>query len=135
MENIKEDWMLTDGDSFQIVRKRPDLAAELGDSVYELYQLQSAQAAPCKNSEEHTYYIAHDFICADKVDVDEILECYGYESLEEVKSLYPEDWQQILAECAFELKVGCYINVYTPILPWEKAVSLLKKLSGYGGSL
>lgn len=123
------DWIMTDDDSYQICRKLLDMSDALEDAVYELYQVQEV---PVENdSIVPEYVIAHDIVCCNDIDVSSVLECYGYESIEDVYDQYGDSWQQIMAECAFELDAGCLYNTSGISMPWDEATKVIRQKSGY----
>lgn len=123
------DWIMTDDDSYQICRKLLDMSEALGDAVFEFYQVQDAPIE--SNSEIPVYVIAHDIVCYKDIDISMVLDCYGYTSIEEVYNQYGDSWQQIIAECAFELDAGSYYNTSGLSLPWEEATKVIRQESGY----
>lgn len=123
------DWIMTDDDSYQICRKLLDMSEALGDAVYELYQVQEV---PVENDLfVPEYVIAHDIICCNDIDASLVLDCYGYESIEDVYDQYGDSWQQIMAECAFELDAGCLLNTSGISMPWDEATKVIRQEAGY----
>lgn len=122
------DWIMTDDDSFQICRYLESLSEKFGDSVYEFYQIQEF---PNWNS-DNNYRIAHQLIFCSEIDVNSVLNCYGYKSLEDLKNICGDSYKQILAQCNFELTSGCLKNIISPTnLSWDSAVDMICELSGY----
>lgn len=122
-------WMKTDDDSFQICRKLKELSVLHGDDVYEFYQVQ--QSVPHSTDiHERLYSVAHGIIYFDEVDIEDILGCYGYVSMDQVKEEYGGDWKRILAECDFELTAGCMENLVSPPVAWQEAVMLICSMAG-----
>lgn len=116
-------WIMTDDDSFQIQR-------QVTDGVYEMYQIQ--QIKSYSDTLEKGFGIAHSFIFTSEINVQEVLNCYGYSSLDEIKEIYKEDWEKVLVECDFELISGCMENlVEAPDMDWKEAANMIKNLSGY----
>lgn len=119
----KSTWCLTDDDSFQIRRKK-------GNGIFELYEIE--QILPYEQGGERRFKVAHEIIFISEIETDSVLSCYGYESLEELKVLYGDDWEGILAECEFKLSAGSGEGILrSPVLTWEENRSLICLLSGY----
>lgn len=121
--NSVGEWILTDPDSFQICRERKDVEELTGDKTFELYQL---QAVP-----DDKYVTAHDIISLADIDILSVIDCYGYENLDQIKDEYGNDWEQIVSECAFELRAGNYENVFGQYLSWDECAEFIRRLSGY----
>ena len=118
--NYEEKWVLTDDDSFQIRRM-------VEDGIYELYQIQAIREPL---DDEASFKVAHAVIYTSEIDVKNVCDCYGYESLDAVKKEYGDEYKGILAECEFELDaLECLLH--TPALTWKDARELICKLSGY----
>lgn len=116
-------WVLTDDDSFQLRR-------EVENGVFELYQVQIVPM-PGRNEEEH-YGIAHEIVDVKYIDTDDILSCYGYESLDEVKATYEDEANAILAECSFELDASSLKNLVNDVpMTFEKACEQIRKMADY----
>lgn len=126
---MSENWILTDEDNVQYVRKATELA-EFGD-VYELYQAQEITDST-RGYGIRKYMIAHDFVFPSMVNIEEILEAYGFESLAEIQDLYGEDYTRVIAECQFELDAGCFENLMNrvPAMTYEQAKNTIEKLVG-----
>ena len=125
--NDAEPWTQTDDDSFQLRRK-------VMEDVYELYQIQMVRPFE-DTSDEKLYKVAQGFIHIKGItpkDRKNILECYGYSSIDELYEQYGDDWKGILAECWFELKAGCGIGLIdSPDMTWDESKSLICKCSGF----
>lgn len=93
------DWILTDGDTFQIRRRIPGVN-ETSEDVFELYQI--TQKNTGWSDEKRKYGVSHAVVFLDKVIPEPVLDCYGYESLEKIKTEYADGWEGVLAECVFE---------------------------------
>lgn len=133
-ENSKEEtknWVMTDDDSVQYRREAVELEHD-GEKVFELYQLQATRdPADVASKDPAIYGIAHDFIYVSEIDMQSVLDCYGYGSVDEVREAYGQDWMDaILAECQFELDAGCLENLCErmPLMTWEKAKETIEKL-------
>ena len=73
------------------------------------------------------------FFCSE-INLEDVLDCYGYKNLEQVKTEYGDDWEAILAECQFELNAGCLENLITQeFLTYDEAKQLICRVSGYEG--
>ena len=72
--------------------------------------------------------MAHAIVYVDDIDIPSVLNCYGYDSLEEVKTVYGAELEQILAECEFELEAQTGECFTGPIF---KSYSELDKLIMY----
>lgn len=119
----KGEWCLTDDDSFQLRRK-------IGEGIFELYEIE--QVLPFEQGGERRFKVAHEIIFLSEIDTDSVLSCYCYKSLEELKALYGNDWEGILAECDFELSAGSGEGILrSPVLTWEESRALICLLSGY----
>ena len=117
-------WVLTDDDSFQLRRK-------LTDGTYELYQITQVKAGSDSDSEA-LYGISHGIVYVDGIDVSNVLDCYGYKSVDEVKNIYGEDgWEGIVAECEFELDALDYLVTGDTCFSFEIAEGFILKMSGY----
>lgn len=116
--NKKNKFILTDDDSFQIVRK-------LDNNNFELYQINEED----KIRENPTYYISHAVIDPSEYDYVMICDCSGYESVEKIKEEYKEDADLFMAELTFELQACDHI--VKSGLSYNKAKDLIKKMSGY----
>lgn len=123
-DTSKEEWILTDDDSCQY---RREINTDHG-KLFELYQIQLA--ANMISDTDSIYSIAHDFISVLEINVDSVLSCYGYDSLDQVKSEYGSDWEAILAECQFELDAGCQENLiaHMPLMTWLEAKHVIETL-------
>lgn len=123
LSKTEEEWILTDDDSFQIQRC-------VRDGVYEMYQVQ--QIKPYPDIQDKCFGIAHSFVFASEINKRDVLDCYGYDSVDEFKAFYGKDWEKVLAECEFELISGSFKNmVSTPDMDWEEAAEMIQELSGY----
>ena len=122
-----KNWILTDDDSCQYRREAIELEKDSG-KVFELYQIQAVAAS--SDPDPAIYKIAHDYVHLSEVDVDSVLECYGYESLDNLKTTYPDDWEAILAESQFELDADCMENLIerTSLLTWQKAKKMIETM-------
>lgn len=117
------EWELTDDDSFQLRRR-------LCDGIYELYEIE--QVLPYGQGEGRRFKVAHEIIFTSEIDTDTVLSSYGYDSVEELKAIYGDDWKGVLAECEFELSAGSGEGIIrSPFLTWEEGRSLIGLLSGY----
>ena len=111
------DWTLTDPDQYQWFRK-------LEDGVYEGYMICAMKQC----------FVCHEVIYADDLNVPEILECYGYESLEGMREEYGDMLDQVLAECRLELNAGCGSSLVTRKgMEYDDAVRLIDRLIGKKG--
>lgn len=113
-------WIMTDPDSFQICRK-------LDESKFEFYQINAV------STYNEKFMIAHAVIYTEEIDVDSILDCYGYSSINELKETYGNDTNQILAECDFELQSACgecFVSNHVFEI-FNEAANLIRCLSGY----
>lgn len=81
---------------------------------------------------EQRYGISHAIVFLDNIIPEPILDCYGYESLEQFKAEYADDWKGMLVECAFEISAWeCIMHLADIFLTWNKAKELICMLSGY----
>lgn len=132
MVSKEKNWIITDDDSVQYRRE----VTELENSqckVFELYQVQAVEDMTKSMEENPTIFaIAHDFVYMSEIDIQGTLECYGYDSVEQMKTQYGEDWEGILAECQFELDAGCFENLSQrmPLMTWTDAKKVIEKLVG-----
>ena len=70
------------------------------DDTYEMYQIQKA---PEYVEREFWYAGGGEFSLADyKDDIDYDINVFGYESVAEIKRIYGDHWERIVAECVFE---------------------------------
>ncbi|MSS38601.1 hypothetical protein [Clostridium porci] len=121
-ENNNNKWKLTDDDSFQIRKERKE-------DVFELYQIDSVVSSYERG--ERDFRVSHAVVYLSDIDTEDVLDCYGYESLKALKEEYGDDWKGILAECDFELTSQngeCFIS---PDMTWDEAKQLICELSGY----
>ena len=124
------EWIMMYEDAYQICRKLQDMSEALGDAVFEFYQVQEAPIE--SNSEIPVFVIAHDIVCYNDIDISLVLNSYGYKSIKEVYEMYGDSWQQIMAECAFELDAGRYYNTSGLSMTWEESTKVIRYESGYG---
>lgn len=121
MENKKNDWILTDDDCFQICRK-------VKDGVYELYQV--TNTLPSWKGTEKAFGVSHAIIDLETADIGSICECYSYPSLDKIKDWYGDGWEQIIAECAFELDaLDCVMRA--PLMSYGEAKNWIVKKTGF----
>ena len=107
-------WVITDDDAFQIRREYSDANSRF----FELYQIQDMP--------DETYAIAHGFVYLEDLSSEQIrdvLDCYGYADLEELRHVYNDNWRGVLAEIQFELDSGCFENLIPGLRydSWEAA--------------
>lgn len=121
MQNKKNDWLLTDDDCFQICRK-------VRDGLYELFQINSRK--PSWENDENAFGVAHAFIDTKDADIADLCMCYGYQSLNEIKETYGSEWEQIIAECMFELEAYEHM-IETPDMTYDEAKALIIRMSGF----
>ena len=123
------EWILTDGDSFQIRRRIPGVG-ETCEDVFELYQI--TQTNTGWSDEEQRYGVSHAIVFLDKVIPEQVLDCYGYESLEQFKTEYADEWKGVFAECVFETSALEYmLQPVDSSFTWNEAKGLICTLSGY----
>lgn len=130
---MNNEWIKTDDDSVQYRREAKELETGQG-KVFELYQVQAVEDIT-KNSERDPkiYAVAHDFVYLSEVDIQSVLESYGYDSMEKLVETYGEDEADaILAECQFELDSGCLENLLSrlPLMTWEQAKETIERMIG-----
>ena len=131
-KNRKTDWVKTDDDSVQYRREAVELERDQ-EKVVELYQLQIVcDITKVSDPDPKIYAIAHDFVYLSEVDVQSVLESYGYEDMEELKQTYGDETDMILAECQFELDSGCLENLMhrTPLMTWEQGRKAIEAITG-----
>lgn len=103
--------------------------AERFGNVYELYQIQELPL-----DQGQVFKVAHEIVFCSEINLEDVLDCYGYKNLEQVKTEYGDDWEAILAECQFELNAGCLENLITQeFLTYDEAKQLICRVSGYEG--
>lgn len=114
-------WVQTDDECWQFRRIINDsLGISDSDLMFELYQVQAVPG--------NWYAVVHGYVKGAEIRVREILEEYGYESLEQVKRTYGKDWLGIMAECEFELRAG---NGEVPVVggtyckTWDEAREMI----------
>ena len=145
---MNKKWIKTDDDSVQYRREAQEL--ETGqDRVFELYQVQAVEdiTGECiwpsfeewediteiSERDPEIYAVAHDFVYLAEVDKKFVLDCYGYDSMEELTKQYgPDEADAILAECQFELDSGCLENLMSriPRMTWNQAKEIIEKIIG-----
>jgi hypothetical protein len=120
-----EGWIMTDDDSCQYRRRRPDLCTE-NNPVFELYQMQEVPSS----GNEPRYAIAHDLIDFAQIDIGLVLDSYGYNSTADLQKDYGDDWKGVMAECQFELDAGSLSNVscHMPMMTWPEAREVIETL-------
>ena len=109
-------WILTDDDCFQICRR-------YDEDHYELYQI--------TGQEEIGFYVTHAIIDYNECHIKSICDCYGYEGIEQLQSMYGDAWKQIIAECQFELDSADPDNTICGAACYEEAERLIRLMSGY----
>ena len=69
-----------------------------GNGTYEMYQIVDMLTM------KHPYFAGGGrFSLSDyEDDIDHCLKTFGYEGVDDVKRIYGNDWEQIVAECVFE---------------------------------
>ena len=70
------------------------------DDTYEMYQIEKAPEYV-----EHEFWLAGggEFSLSDyKDDIDFDVRQFGYDGVDDVKRIYGDDWERIVAECVFE---------------------------------
>lgn len=126
----KYGWICTDPDCCQMRRKAVELDPD--GNVYELYQVQEMPVDEIEICVDGVkiYKIAHDFVYFSEIDIESVLECYGYESLESFQKEYEDDWKGILAECQFELDASSLENLsnHMPLMTYNDAVRAILNL-------
>ena len=130
---MNKEWIKTDDDSVQYRREAKEL--ETGQSkVFELYQIQAVEdVTKVSERDPKIYAVAHDFVYVAEVDTKFVLDCYGYDSMEELTKQYgPDEADAILAECQFELDSGCLENLMSriPRMTWNQAKKIIEKMIG-----
>ena len=130
---MNKEWIKTDDDSVQYRREAQEL--ETGQSkVFELYQIQAVEdVTKVSERDPKIYAVAHDFVYVAEVDTKFVLDCYGYDSMEELTKQYgPDEADAILAECQFELDSGCLENLMSriPRMTWNQAKEIIEKIIG-----
>ncbi len=130
---MNKKWIKTDDDSVQYRREAQEL--ETGqDRVFELYQVQAVEdITEISERDPEIYAVAHDFVYLAEVDKKFVLDCYGYDSMEELTKQYgPDEADAILAECQFELDSGCLENLMSriPRMTWNQAKEIIEKIIG-----
>ena len=111
-------WMLTNMELYQICRK-------IDEGVYELYQIEDCG---------ENCVVCHEVICTDDIDVQGIVICYGYDSEQQMRDQYGDDFERELAECEFELRCGCFDNIVCRMeMDFDHAAELIQTMSGFGG--
>lgn len=128
---MNKKWIKTDDDSVQYRREAQEL--ETGQSkVFELYQIQAVEdVTKVSERDPKIYAVAHDFVYVAEVDTKFVLDCYGYDSMEELTKQYgPDEADAILAECQFELDSGCLENLMgrMPRMTWNQAKETIEKM-------
>lgn len=119
------DWILTDDDSFQICRNVENIFKDMGP-VYELYQVQAVT-----DDDDKCYKVAHEYVFVNDINIDDILDCYGYRSIDDISD-DKNTMEQILAEYSFELTAASWENLLsTPLLSYNEARAIISALSGY----
>ena len=117
-------WILTDKDSFQICREVVGFAFTGLGPVYELYQVQKAAL-----NTDSCYKIAHQYVFLGRCDIDNILEAYDYQNIDEIKT---GNRNRSIAEYGFELSASNFDNLLsTPLLTYAEACAIIRMLSGY----
>ena len=99
--------------------------------VFELYQIQEIPSED-SSDDPKAYKIAHGFVDLNEMELKSVLDCYGYESLEEIQREYGAEWKGILAECQFELESACLDNIVSgvPMFTFSEAEKFIKNYVG-----
>lgn len=130
---MNKKWIKTDDDSVQYRREAKELETGQG-KVFELYQIQAVEdITKISERDPEIYAVAHDFVYLAEVDTKFVLDCYGYDSVEELTKQYgPDEADAILAECQFELDSGCLENLMSriPRMTWNQAKETIEKMIG-----
>ena len=128
---MNKKWIKTDDDSVQYRREAQELETGQG-RVFELYQVQAVEdITKISERDPEIYAVAHDFVYLAEVDTKFVLDCYGYDSMEElIKQYGPDEVDAILAECQFELDSGCLENLMgrMPRMTWNQAKETIEKM-------
>lgn len=119
------DWKLIDDDCFQICKK-------VLEGMYELYQLQYAkpESEYIKAGEtDRQFLVAHEFVSVQDMEKKDILDCYGFRSLEDFQEEYGDIWEGILAGYGFAIHADKRLILTKPMM-YEEAKRLIIELSG-----
>ena len=96
----KGKWKIVDEDRHQIFRK-------IGDDTYEFYQATDIGKIP----ELHVFWISHAVFSEDEIEMEDVLDSFGFDSVESIKAECGDEYMQIIAECWFELNaIQCVIS-------------------------
>lgn len=122
-ETIEEKWLLTDEDTFQYRRR-------LKDGVYERYQI--GERIPAYDSQnDERFGGIHTVVNISDIDIESILNIYGYDSIDELKKSYGADLERVLAEGESEMMVGYgYGYISQCEMTWKEAAAMIIKLIG-----
>lgn len=125
---MEEKWKLRDEDKFRICRKQQE-------GLYEFYQTHCFSADGGMNKGEESFVIAHDLVRVTDIDEKYICRFFEYDSLENVKKKYGEDWEIVYAEWEFTLGIDRRVNILmvcsNPYMTWHEAVKIIRKMSGF----
>lgn len=111
-------WILTDDDCYQWTKK-------LNEDCYQFLMILSTF--------DNKYNIImetvslNEFLTDDEDDmknIQEIIQAYDYDSLDDLKEIYGDSWKQILAECIFENNAFS-ADVLAYDLTWEDAIEFI----------
>lgn len=105
------EWLLTDDSCYQHCQR-------ISPTEFNCIQMISLPSGPMGD----LYCVYQSMIDIDdyEEDVDDILQSFGYTSLERVKECYGEAWKQIIAECAFET------SIYAGLVPIDTTYDIQK---------
>ena len=96
----KGKWKMIDEDKHQICRM-------LGDDTYEFYQATDIARIPGLD----VFWISHAVFSEDEIEMEDVLDSLGFDSVESMKAECGDEYMQRAAECWFELNaIQCVIS-------------------------
>lgn len=104
LPNQKANWILTDPDSCQYVRK-------LSEFEFELIEMSLIAHEPDIYQVYTDVVSVYDYLTNSRTATNDILNSFGYNGLDEVVSRYGEEGSQVIAECIFEFYGSYYANI------------------------
>ena len=113
---VPSNWVLSDPDSFLIFRKHDE-------DHFEFYRIAG----------QKSHIICHSYVDVNDCDIPEICEGFGYETIDQIKEEYGDEWKQYVAECHFWLNSPNH-NIVCNTDTWEQAAEMIHRISGYMNS-
>lgn len=125
---MDEKWIVRNEDKLRLCRK-------LQEGLYEFYQIHSFSTDGGMDKDEESFVIAHDLVRVADIDEKYICRFFEYDSLEDVKRKYGENWDMVYAEWYFTLGIDRWVKLLmvcsNPYMTWHEAMKIIRQMSGY----